>query len=222
MRNRSAFTLIELLVVIAIIAILAALALVAIGPAMEKGKAVSDANNLSNLGKGMINYLVESDDLMLPARDEGGGEQPWPKTLNKYVPDWKSFQSPFDKRAPYSGNGPIPVSYGLNANSTSDPKNPDRALGHGRITAPSEFVVMAPAMAASGELKFTGTADQGPKLETPGGGKKGGTHGGRNFINVLFADGHVSQLSWTQFTDSGSPAGMRRWQPIVETDEGQQ
>ena len=96
-KSLRAFTLIELLVVITIIAILASIALPVFSSVQEKARVTQDMNNLRQLGIATQTYLNDNDGVsFLPISDE-----PWTKSLHpKYLPAWKIFQSPFDKRAP--------------------------------------------------------------------------------------------------------------------------
>lgn len=203
--RRSAFTLIELLVVISIIAILASIALPVFNSATEKARAASDAANLKNIGLGINAYLNDNEDQMFGA----GGTDAWPTTLQKkYVPDWKVFHSPFDRREKRERAPGAPVSYGINQNLFGS---------HASVyAAPSELVLAAPAPDGGGgdNISFSGTSETNVDLQPPnGGGTKRGTHSKRNMINVLFADTHVANMTWSDYSTTSGEVGLRRWQP---------
>ena len=202
MKKNSAFTLVELLVVITIIAILAGLAIPAVLGSLEKARAVTDLNQLKSMGQGTARYLSDNEDDMFP---ESAG-QGWPVLLHNYVPDWKGFQSPFDKR-PNRGTSPYPISYAVNTNVFG--KNTSS------YTSASELIIMAPQKQAEKgppSALFTGTSTSNPKLAMGG---SYATHGsGRaGQINCLYGDFHASQLTLAEFKDTLSIKGRARWQP---------
>jgi prepilin-type N-terminal cleavage/methylation domain-containing protein len=87
-RRSSRFTLIELLVVIAIIAILSGMLLPALARARDKARESACENNLSQIGKAIIIYRMDSEDRM-------------PLWISHLCPDYlqtnKIFQCPSDK-----------------------------------------------------------------------------------------------------------------------------
>lgn len=216
MKKTQAFTLIELLVVISIIAILAGFAMPVLSRAIERGRATECKNNLQNIGKGILTYLTDNDDTMFAADKE-----PWPTLLHgKYVKDWKAFRSPFDKITkdrPKGDNAPVPVSYGINKN-VLEPKDAKASFIGRWVNSGSAVILAAPAVDTSSTGKnvtFAGSAfsDQQVKVTTPT-GEHLGTHGARESVNVLFADGHVTEMDWSKYIKNSKDEEKQRWDPM--------
>jgi len=203
-RSTSGFTLVELLVVITIIVLLAGMTMT-VGPkVMERGRATSCLANLKQLGTGTRIYLNDNDDTMFSTTN------PWPTALHdKAVSDWRAFRSPFDKPStsrPADNNTPAPVSYGINA----------KALGKNtaKFDAPSQLILMAPAMDPGAEIAFSGTSTTSVTITPSGSANKPlGTHSNRNQINVVFADSHAQNLSYKEYADTSGDTGRLRWTP---------
>ncbi len=85
---RRAFTLIELLVVIAIIAIIAAILFPVFGRAKEAAKKTTCLSNLSQIGKSIALYMVDSDDVYPYAVDASDkyAQQIW-----NHQPQWQAI-----------------------------------------------------------------------------------------------------------------------------------
>ena len=206
MKKSSAFTLIELLVVIAIIAILASIALPVFSKVLERGKATSDASNVKQLAVGIATYMNDNDDQMFSLTNPPtSGPITWPQILQaKYVPGWKVYRSPFDKR-PDPKNSPYPVSYGINRNAFD--------VNASKFVSPSQLIMVAPVPTAGKEVEFSGTSETNVMLEIPGSATKTGTHFGRTLINAGFADTHVESVNYKKFGDSSSEDGLKAWYP---------
>jgi len=204
----SAFTLIEMLVVIAIIAILIAMLYPAVSGMQERGKITQDMNNLRQIGLATQMYLNDNDGAFFLTTDN------WMKKLHpdsgtQYLPSWKVFQSPFDKRGSSEDSSTAPVSYGFNGNA--------QAVGGGsllsdKITNASKFILFAPKQNSSAAQPFAGTAGAAGFTVSkddagPNGMQAGGTHNRGQRINVCAADLHVENLSWrTEFHDDNPDA----------------
>lgn len=108
------FTLIEMLVVVAIIATLAALLLPTLTGSRERSRIAYCANNLSQIGKGLVMYLEQNGDMFPPITTDGT-HSTWDTALLPYLGDATNiFLCPSD---PYRGNVPAdrtPRSYAAN------------------------------------------------------------------------------------------------------------
>ncbi len=218
--KKSAFTLIELLVVISIIAILAGIAMPVFNKVIEKGHATTCLNNLRQLGIGTMAYLTDHEDQIF----KKGSTPKWPEALQtKYVTNWKAFRSAFDKRP--DNTATPPVSYGINQNLLNQTTGENAFDGNiTKVTAASQLIYMAPAVAATPEIKFNGDSTQENELTVPTAAtdRKSyrGTHNNRGQINALFMDSHVASVSYKEFsTSSGTTDDEKRWKPIVTTPD---
>src|SRR4029450_7733463 len=105
---KRAFTLIEMLVVVVIISILLGAAVWAYQGALERAKATKDMSNLRQIAMATQLYMNDNNGVLFTA----GGI--WMTQLHpKYLPVWKIFQSPFDKRADSELDWNAPLRYGL-------------------------------------------------------------------------------------------------------------
>ena len=197
-KSLGAFTLIELLVVIAIIAILVGIALPVFSTVQEKGRITQDMNNLRQIGIATQLYLNDNDSILFPT-----GSIWMSKLTPKYLPAWKIFQSPFDKRtASELGDSTTPVSYGINGNGVV-------GISTDKIARPSAFILFAPAQSRGTKVAFTGNAATTVTVTKdssfPGGAPvAGGPQNKRTRINALFGDLHADSMTWTTFkTDTG-------------------
>ena len=203
---RCGFTLIELLVVVAIIAVLVSIAFPVFNTVQEHARAAQDMSNLRQIGLATQLYMNDNDGVIFSSDTSAGT---WMAQLEpKYVPAWKIFQSPFDKRAPSEmGDSTTPVSYGLNGNPNTSVKGSSIAgLLSDKITNPSAFILFAPAQQRGSSVSFQGSPvgfSSGVIVykgtSSPGGNATGGTHGSRARINAVFADIHTETMLWSKF-----------------------
>lgn len=217
-RNYSrGFTLIELFVTIAVIVILAGIAYPTYTTMQERAWVTHDLNNLRQIGIATQLYLNDNDGVLFTA----GGN--WMTQLKpKYIPAWKIFRSPFDKRDASEIDASAPISYGLNGNPTG---SSIAGLSMDKIANPSVFILFAPApdstagdrpmfqgVPTAAVTEYKGTSVPGGPAPTP----DGGTHNKRKQINALFADLHTESMLWSKFildTDPSDSSASQRWTP---------
>lgn len=215
-KSLRAFTLIELLVVIAIIAILASLALPVFSSIQERARATQDLSNLRQIGIATQTYLNDNDGILF-LTDQA--TTPWMKSLRpKYLPSWKIFQSPFDKRPASENDTTAPISYGLNGNSdpVPGPCGCIAGLSMDKVQKPSVFILFAPAQDDLATVTFSGKPNAAVTVFQDS-VSSGGTHQKRTRINALFADLHSESMLWKTFVNGTSnstdlDAGFR-WSP---------
>lgn len=212
-RSLGAFTLIELLVVITIIAILVGIALPVFSSVQEKARITQDMSNLRQLGIATQTYLNDHDGILFSTAAPAGTwmAQLHPNSGNQYLPSWKIFQSPFDKRsASEAGDNTTPVSYGINGNTNVIGVSMDR------VKKPSVFILLAPAQAAGPIVTFSGNPTAAVTVYKNS-VAAGGVQNKRTRINALFADLHADSLTWATFSrdaaTTADPDAAYRWAP---------
>jgi prepilin-type N-terminal cleavage/methylation domain-containing protein len=215
------FTLIELFIVTTIMLILASIAYPVYTSTQERARATQDMSNLRQIGLAAQMYFNDNDGLIFSS----DAAVTWMSLLKpKYIPAWKIFQSPFDKRAATEVDATAPISYGLNGNNKplgGTSGTSIAGLAGDKVTNPSAFILFAPAQAAGATVSFSGTPAAAVTVYKAG-PAAGGTHSVRKRINALFIDSHSESMPWNQSagprfindtTDATDPDAKYRWDP---------
>jgi len=212
------FTLMELFVVILLISILASLVYPVYTSTQERARATQDMSNLRQIGLAAQMYFNDNDGLIFSP----DAAVTWMSLLKpKYIPAWKIFQSPFDKRAAAEDNT-APISYGLNGNTKGGGTSIAGLAGE-KVTNPSAFILFAPAQAVGATVTFSGTPAAAVTVyKDVSPAATGGTHSVRKRINSLFLDSHSESMPWNQSagprfvhdsSDATDPDAQYRWDP---------
>ena len=216
------FTLIELFIVMTIIFILASLAYPFYTTTQERARATQDMSNLRQIGLAAQMYFNDNDGVIFSSDPT----VTWMSLLKpKYIPAWKIFQSPFDKRAAAEDNT-APISYGLNGNNKplgGTNGTSIAGLAGEKVTNPSAFILFAPAQAPGPTVSFSGTPAAAVTVyKDVSPAATGGTHSVRKRINALFLDSHSESMPWNPSAgprfindsiDPTDPDAKYRWDP---------
>jgi prepilin-type N-terminal cleavage/methylation domain-containing protein/prepilin-type processing-associated H-X9-DG protein len=220
MMKRKAFTLIELLVVVTIIAVLVAMLLPALGSARERSRQVSCLGNLKQIGLAFFMYGQDYDDFY-PRVDQAEynstGDYYALKRLHPYGINWwdvkwepsvlycpTSFQAlkgtSYD---PLAVSNPeyfyyywVRYNYSFNSHWTGYADSPDNVpMKIGRVQTPSRFILLM-----DGAPNHFWEAAQ--LYET-----WRYVHGGGQWTNVLFGDGHAVPCRMGQLDQTNLNSG---------------
>lgn len=203
-QKQNKFTLIELLVVIAIIAILAAMLLPALNAARAKGRDISCASNLKQIGTGLRLYLDNSNEFMPKSTGNLAANQgkwddmifatlfPNLKPADNMIFPASTWAVPMKPRAPFdcptsdaSAPRTLRNDYGLNSAMLGiSAKRIARPSARGTVMDMVKYNASFPLSVLTG----TTVADYDGLFATE---QEVRRHNSRRGINVLYFDGHV-------------------------------
>ena len=221
-RNKRGFTLIELLVVIAVIAILAAILFPVFARARENARRSTCASNLKQIGLGIMQYTQDYDETtpldFFQVGAVGSDGASWRLTIYPYVKSsqiYMCLSNPERKNAArYDGDSSaaavttmktmfpeVPkfsISYALNSYyATGSSRSPSPAIGG---SDGSFHVVKMSSWQSPSTLVLGGeSGNRYPyvRIDDDSTATLHYTFGHLQTTNVLFADGHVKAMKWS-------------------------
>ncbi|MHB8995913.1 MAG: DUF1559 family PulG-like putative transporter [Armatimonadota bacterium] len=197
------FTLIELLVVIAIVATLAAMLFPVFAQARAKGRQVTCASNMRNLGIAIHMYAQDYHET-LPLTAYATGDHSfvaWHELLDPYVRNWQVWYCPDSQIEPMDDSGKRVSHFGYNSlYLTTMRLDFSNAVTHtaatlGQVTRPSETVALADSKASIPNSMY---GDDGRYLLPPcqpdshGWGRPNPLH--NDGANICWVDGHLKWM----------------------------
>ncbi len=195
--TKRGFTLIELLVVIAIIALLAAILFPVFARARENARKSSCANNLKQIGLGVLQYVQDYDETLPPPCigspcDSGQGS--WAQRIFPYVKSAQLYACPsnpagkVDREAAYPAMNAPAIKRGYGGSAHFFGWDGNKSLAIANITKPAD------------KIMITETGNIGQAVHAHADWQAGtlfrdrGWAGHLQTVNFTFGDGHVKAL----------------------------
>ena len=221
------FTLIELLVVIAIIAILAAMLLPALSAARAQARTSSCLSNLKQISLAIGMYANDYDDVICPGKVSYGpgtynSDKTWHALLSNkfygtakddppYGLEWvKHFNCPSANASDFST---YLTSYTCNAICMQELVDGARVYRLGGLNDASGTRLIMDSHNTTYSITWAYWVSVRHGNETREVGKDGGKQPNADGkLNVAFADGHASTLTYREFDPDGVAAGAsKKW-----------
>lgn len=208
-----AFTLIEMLAAVGIIIILAVFLFLMVKGSIGSAQVIRCIANLRNLGVAVSNYSADNDGYYPPTMtiSQGNWHDYWPDRLTSYLPNQEgktALNYPLKNKAFFCPSRPVHGTWGdygsnpeifriIDAGSIAN----NRPLRVSNVTNLKGRILLSDCCTDNGREGFffinTYTFFIEPKQKNVQGSLYPPIHRG-NFLNALFADGHIETLSFEE------------------------